>query len=251
MESNNIFHPTRFFLLLREEFSTKYRTALIALGAVAIVTMFFATIRDSNIHETWFPTLVLGGGFLFTSLAFNNWINKPGRQFYLHLPASNFEKFASKWLITALIYPIVIVGFYQVLIWVLASVTSETYQLFYVEGLDIFHENNVKIFKAYFVLQSIFLLGAASFNRFAILKTLFTLFVVGIALGLIGFTSFRLIFAEYWTGFETVGAGPQIDEDHKNWVEGPLFNFVQNLFWYALAPVALLIGFLKLKEKEV
>ena len=252
MEVNNIFHPTRFFLLLKEEITTRYRTSLIALGAATIVLVFFALMpQDEDFHEIWFPILLFAGGFIFTSISFSKLKNKPSRQFYLQLPGSHFEKFSTKWLLTAIVYPAVLIVFYQVYAWVLQGLSSPEMELFTMNAFEPFSEDNVFYLKLYLVLQTIFLVGAVAFNRFAIFKTLFTLFVAGLAIGLVAFIAIRLGFAEYWQGFETVGPGPELNEGFQNWVEHSFAKIMENLFWWGLAPVALIIGFLKLKEKEV
>lgn len=251
MESNNLFHPTRFFLLLKEEFTTKYRTALIALGAVVIATIFFATILEQELHENWFPTLLLGGGFVFSSMAFNNWVTKPGRQFYLHLPASQLEKFTSKWLVTAIIFPLVIIALYQLIVNFMLSIKYEGGNYFSITPFELFHPDNWILVKVYVVLQTIFLLGAVAFNRYAFLKTLFTLFVIGVTLAIFTFICVRLTFAEYWSGFEPIGYGPKLNQGFQDWVEGPFTDTIEKLFWWVLGPLALVIGFIKLKEKEV
>lgn len=257
MELNNIFHPRRLFLLLREELFFGRRNSLVFAGAtgllLVLIFIFNATSNDGwqDFHQTWFTILLYAGGFLFTSVAFSHFANKTSRQFHLALPASTLEKFTSKWLISAILYPIAIICIYQLYAWGLELFT-DNYVGVKIDPFTPFNKEYSLLIRIYIVLQSIFLLGATVFHRYSIFKTLFSLAVIGLFLALFTFICMRLVFAEYWTGPFTPGPeGPMPSEAFIAWIEGPFTTTMLNVFWWVLAPVVLVIGFLKLKEKEV
>lgn len=256
MEFNNIFHPRRFFLLLKEELFFGHRTSLFAAGAALLTLMLIAianTTQDNtwiDFHNTWFPITLLGGGFVFSSIAFNQLNTKPSKQFYLSLPASTLEKFSVKWLITALFYPTALVVIYQVFAW-LITMYAQSLSFAEMNAFQPLSAANVKFVKLYIVLQSIFLLGAIAFQKYSIFKTLFTLLLASMFIGLFTFLCVRIVFAEYWSGWQPIGPEPMPNQAFMDWMEFSLTRIMENLFWWVFAPLVLFIGFLKLKEKEV
>ena len=256
MEFNNIFHPRRFFLLLKEELFFGHRTSLFAAGAALLTLMLIAianTAQDNtwlDFHNNWFPITLLGGGFVFSSIAFNQLNSKPGRQFYLSLPASTLEKFSVKWLITALFYPIALVLLYQVFAW-LITMYAQSFNMMEMDAFQPLSAANVKFVKLYIVLQSIFLLGAIAFQKYSAFKTMSIVLLASMFIGFFTFLCIRIVFAEYWNGWEPTGPGPMPNQAFQDWMEFTLAPMMENLFWWVFAPFVLFIGFLKLKEKEV
>lgn len=265
MQANNIFDPRRFWLLLKEEIHLDYRRYLLGLGAafalLAVIWWFNGfdiNVNDhlAEFHYIWFGIILIGGGAFFTSIAYVPYGEKTSRLFYLNLPASTLEKFASKWFITAILYPLAIWLFYLVFSWVVNAVYMAYTGGTPFTALPAFGYKTWLFIRIYIVVQSLFLLGAVIFHRFAIFKTGFSLLLLGITLGLFTFICFRLIFPEVFDGLLSVGpySPNQVyepSESFKTFVETRMEDILTYLFWIVPAPVLLIIGYYKLKEKEV
>ena len=119
------------------------------------------------------------------------------------------------------------------------------------QQLSLFGDFQRSHIRLYMVLQSAFLIGAIVFQRYSIVKTSFSLMITGIGLLAFLFLCVRLLFSEYFDGFEMVGPGPQPKKGFDLWIEDTLWTAVQYAFYLLLWPTLLLIGYFKLKEKEV
>jgi hypothetical protein len=257
MTSNQFFTFPRFSNLLREEVSSGYRMTFIIASVVFAFLLLIFTINaaekdNAEFHQIWYSILLFVGGFYFTSTSFNELNRKEERMNYLALPASVFEKFSMKLLITTVGY---LVGL-TLLYWVFAQVEdiiSQKYFAFSFTAFNPFDEFYILMIKLYLVIQSVFILGAVAFNRFAFFKTLFALWLLEIALGIFIWILVRIIFAEYFEGLFRVSnnilAIP--DQSFQNFAEFTAWPFIQTIFWYALAPVLWVVTYFKLKEREV
>ncbi len=254
---SNVFDPKRFGLLLRKECRANHRTLLIVMALVVAFLLFSANVYADDpddgaawFNKTWYPVILFLGGFLFTSVSFQEFVGDAQRQFYLNLPASNLEKFAGKWLITAGVFPIAYTLLYQILSLLIGAWVKHLYN-FEFEILPLFGAFQRGYLQLYIVLQSIFLIGAIVFHRYAIVKTSFGLLLIGLALLASFYGCVRLLFPEYFDGFEVINPGPQLKEGFNDWIAGPFWTALQYAFYLLLWPVMLLIGYFKLKEKEV
>lgn len=255
---SNIFDPKRFGLLLRKEWRADHRTLLIIVALVITFLLLNALVYSDDpdngpqwFNRIWYPVILYLGGFLFTSLSFHELVADAQRQFYLTLPASNLEKFASKWVVTAIFFPIAYTLLYQVValgIGVAAKYYSGGYEL---EQLSLFGDFQRFHIRLFMVFQSVFLLGAVVFQRYSIVKTTFSLMIVGVGLLVFLYLCLRLVCPEYFNGFAMVEPGPQPKEGFDLWIEDTLWTAVQYAFYLLIWPTLLLIGYFKLKEKEV
>lgn len=264
MQANNIFDPRRFWLLLKEEFRLEYKRYLLGLGVVfgGLLIIWWANGLNNIVperqveefHYIWFGIILIGGGAFFTSLAYTQLGTKPTRLFYLNLPASALEKFSAKWLVTAIIYPIVIWGLYLLFSWLVNKI-----HIGYTDGkpftmLPAFGKTTWILMKIYLVVQSIFLLGAIVFHRYAIFKTAFSMLILGAFLVLATYIGFRIIFPEMFVGWSAPEPPTSVynfTDAFRTFVDEQLEGVMERIFWIAVAPFMLVIGFFKLKEKEV
>lgn len=264
MQANNTFDPRRFWLLLKEEFRLEYKRYLLGLGVVfgGLLMIWWANGLNNiaqerqlkEFHYIWFAIVLIGGGSFFTSLAYTQFGTKPTRLFYLNLPASILEKFSAKWFVTAIIYPIVIWGLYLVFSWLVNKI-----HIGYTDGkpfttLPAFGTITWTFIKIYLVVQSIVLLGAVVFHRYAIFKTAFSILVLQAFLVLFVYICSRIIFPEMFVGWSAPESPDRVysfTDTFKTFVEERMEGVLERIFWIAVAPVMLIIGFFKLKEKEV
>jgi ABC-type proline/glycine betaine transport system permease subunit len=103
----------------------------------------------------------------------------------------------------------------------------------------------------YLVTQSVFFLGAVIFRRFAFGKTIASLALLGIAFAVIAGVVLRIVFYDQfkgmtWTVSEDEFSLPgNVELFFRNYA-----HLLENLFWYALAPLLWVVVYFKLKETE-
>lgn len=252
--NNQTFDLRRFSLLLKKELWTGNKKPLIVAGAVFGFLILFAwSMTASNngyefLNFNLFPIVLFGGGFIFTSVAFYEFNDKTGTHHYLSLPASHFEKFLSKWLITAILFPIAIVLLY----WGYVKCADGLYHYYTEKSMTTWFINNWWTFfflKIYLVVQSIFLVGAIAFQKYTFFKTSVTTFLSILFFGILCMISFRLLFAAFFDGFEPVG---YMDTNHatRDFVQGTMLKWAEYALWFLVPPIMWAAGYFKLKEKE-
>lgn len=257
MTTSQIFDISRFFKLTRTEMSSGYKLTLIVAVVVFLFLLFLSTIMAMDgdtreFHEIWYSIILLGGGFYFTSTIFDELNRKEQRLQYLTTPASLFEKFSLKLLITTVGWIVGVTLLYwvfaQVADWIAAHYFSSSFSDF--EPFNEFYRMMIAI---YISVQSLFLLGAATFNRFSFFKTLFSLNLLGFVLLLFLFLIFRILFASYFDGFVMVDDNIRVQPSQGfiDFMEFKMWPLVQFLFWYVLPIIMWVVAFFKLKEREV
>ena len=263
METNQYFSLHRFGHLLRRDFTKSGKAFLILMTIMFVIWTISTTAqaddREHELHIMMFPQWLLIGGFIISSLAFYEFIKPTERQFYLQLPASNLEKFVSRWLLTGIVYTIGLVAYY----WLFSLFANWIGTSFYDHQFDAFtpfRGNNLIAIKAYLAAHTIFLAGAAAFKRFAFFKTLFTAIILAAIVALISLTSFRIIMADLFEGL--FHFRPELMIDGKMVPVEPSRKFVATLkefvpkyakfMGFIVAPIVILfIGYFKFKETEL
>lgn len=255
---NNTFDFNRFSLLLKKELWSGNKKPLIIGGAIFGFLILIASLQIywSGGYEgfNWmmFPNVILGGGLIFTSVIFYEFNDKTGTHHYLSLPASTFEKFLSKWLITAVLFPIVA----SLLFWVYTKIGDTIYlnhdpksgyapwQL--TDWWSLF------FLKIYIVYQSTFLIGAIVFQKYTFFKTSVVHWLIAIISVIIFAILFRIIFNEF---FESLFQ-PRTDifwdssDEVNHFMENRFQPMLEYLLWFLVPPIMWAVGFFKLKEKE-
>ena len=251
--NNQTFDFRRFSLLLQKELWTGNKKPPIIVGAVFGLLMLFAwfmieTGEYKYLNFNLFSFLLFGGGFIFTSIIYYEFNDKTGTHHYLSLPASTFEKYLSKWFITAVLFPIVFV----LLFWIYVKLGDRLYYSYTEESITTWFINNWWTFffiKIYFVVQSIYLVGAIAFQKYTFFKTSLTGILSFILFGILCLTAHRIIFASYYDGLEIVEG---FDTNHatRDFVLGTMLNWAEYALWLLTPPIMWAAGFFKLKEKE-
>lgn len=252
MKGTSQFYISRFFLLLKLEIFRSLKgilmTFAIVFGVMFILGFLLAIVLDADLsvysHAGNFAFSLLTGGFILSSLAFSDLGHTLKRYRYLTLPASGFEKLLSMWLLTSigwiLVFTLAFVA-YAALANVLGSVI---FRSIIFQPFDPFGIIPVQAIKYYFVLQGIFIAGAATFKAYVFPKTILSLVVFALTCGLI----FYLFLHDMFT----------LDEDYflkenvfMNMQVYRFWQFAVWLFWWVLAPLSWVVAYLGLKEKEV
>jgi len=130
-------------------------------------------------------TLYKYGGYFLTSGIFNELGKKSSASQMLTLPASTFEKFAAGWILTYLLYTVVVVGLLYIAGIVLGInpiLTSQQLSDPIVNMSNVYFLDALLTFTAF---HSVFFLGSIYFNGNNFLKTLLAIVVFFIIIGII------------------------------------------------------------------
>lgn len=256
---NNTFDFNRFSLLLKKELWSGNKKSIIVAGAVFGFLILYALLMIYNkgpmyqfINWNLFPMVLFGGGLIFTSAIFHEFNDKMGTHHYLSLPASTFEKFLSKWLITAILFPIVA----SVLFWVYTKI-GDAFYLNYYPGTDYIPWEltdwwSIFFLKIYIVYQSTFLIGGIVFQKYTFFKTSIVHWIISLASVIIGAILFRIIFANQFEGLFSINQDidMQTSDEVIHFMENKFLSILEFALWFLVPPIMWAIGFFKLKEKE-
>jgi hypothetical protein len=246
------FNISRFGLLMKMELF-RSRNAVVMTFVIAFGLLFFigflldAAVEPRPVfdsHHSNYASSLLIGGFILSSLAFNDLGNTLKRYQYLTLPASTFEKFLSMWLLTSFGWIISFTLIYTMYTFLVNSLGPILFDKMTFPAFEPFSEFPINSMRAYFVLQGAFLVGAAHFRGYAFAKTLLVLILVAAVIGaLVFFTLKGAFLSEHECSGDDCELVDQV-EAHGFWL------LLQWLFWWALAPLFWLTAYLGLKDQE-
>ncbi len=249
------FSLSRFKLVLKRYMVLNQRTWIIgflSVGGFLLLISILPYISDminltgggfSSIRDTAIFFYVLGG-LLLTSMIFNE-IHTPNSAFqFLTLPATTFEKLASVWFATTIVYTLAAISGIFVL-----SVIYET-----VEGINLgiwsrfslfnpFQPQILSTILSYLFYQSIFLLGAVYFRKNNFLKTF--LVIITFFLGLFFFVNIIVLIIGL-SQFEGFSFGISLGPNAPTWL-----TILEYLVGFILTLMFLLFSYLQLKNKQV
>ena len=274
------FSVKRLIQLIREDLIRKrWPITLVLLSAFIVSTIYFFMVSNGmkgaileengfqdrfvqlyKFHIYVFPWALVFTGIIYSSLAFLELSTKETKIFFLTLPATNFEKWLSKWLHTAILFPLVFVLLYQLFIlWTYNYLAETGITLVWrsltdpIVGWSVFY---------YIVLQSIFFLGAVSMPKYSFVKTVVVMVLVLLGLNYLYMFIYQWLVPELSLsdlGFPgLVHVNEALDEYELRFSNG-LQELWENrtLFWpihlFAMScfPLLLLASYFKLTEKKV
>ena len=276
-----LFTPRRFGQLLLRDFANGYRGWLIAAAAVAGTVIVVSALTAlgisqgenirfngaSNFHVGFYIQLLFLGGFISTSFAFREVRQNGAGIFYMTLPASQFEKFASKLLVTSIGYALGSLVFYTAT----AAASEGINRVIFGSGHGFFNPFDPMILRAagmYLLAQSIFLLGSIWFKKLAFVRTVLWLSVVAIGAVAVTAVAARIILAGHFVpsmvqaGAARIGGWSlNLGNDFLASRFGPgspgsaglmIFKTIAEVLLVgALAPVCWLAAYFRLRETEV
>lgn len=186
------------------------------------------------------------GGYIFTSMGFNE-LHSPHKAYqYLTLPATNIEKLASVWFLTTILYVAVSIILLAALVIVCnlfaLIMGSQTISFGFLLNFPIWN-----IIKVFFITQSIFLLGSIYFRKNNFLKTILALIVVGFILMIYVAINGYLFVGPDFHGIdnsEMSGSMSVFMEDTFPVIMKYLFNIITAPFFYV-------VTYFVLKERQV
>ncbi len=274
------FSPKRFSQLLLRDFTSGYRATLISMAAVAggILLIAVLTALGNALTGNWqapnaelyfgmFTNVLFFGGFIISSLAFKEAHRGGSGIFYLTIPSSTFEKFASKLLVTSL-------GFAAgtlVLITATSAVSEGVVRLVFGSGFGFFNPFSRIVLECvgiYLVAQSVFLMGSLFFKKLAFVKTVLWFVIFGVVTLIVVWIAARIFMPDNFTWDGMHFGGNQSGEAFFKWSEESIMQAfgrgtrgargleafklaAKILFYGAMAPVCWLASYFRLGEIEV
>jgi hypothetical protein len=260
MKTTNIISPNRLLYLLKRDILSNINTTLIVFGAVTAVIYIISAIMAYNnapsgqLYFSLFTNLLFVGGFIVTSMIFKEMHKKETAQNYMLLPASNFEKFFSRLLISTIGYALITVIGITVISYLSEGVNSLIFKRHNVI-FNPFTEMVWKLMAHYLVAQSIFFLGAVFFRKYHFIKTINVIFLIQLSLSIIAGIFIRIIFFDYFDGFFNLNEiNFQIQWDALKINPELIKRLITTgkiLYWLVPAPLFWTISYFRLKEAEV
>jgi hypothetical protein len=262
------FNPRRLFLILKRDFVNGYRGLLITMaavgGAMLVVSFLSALVgaTGGDIYTPFYLCLIFIGGYIYSATVFKEMHQTGTGSFYLTLPGSRLEKFGSKLLVSSVGFALGMLLF----ITATSAVSELINRAVLGRGNLVFNPLSISILKltaVYLVTQSVYVLGSVWFRKLAFLKTALVLCILYFAFAIIAGLVFRLVFADYFTGWSMTAAGQASFNQWAMsyfgseqgalawWQSGVLPIFLRVLFWGCVAPVCWIIAYIRLGETEV
>lgn len=270
MQANNIFNLRRMQFFVQKHAMDHLRFYLMGSLAVFVLSTVigvFAVLSHNGIEHLsdFMPTYYIGlflGGLLFTSRSFNELANKEKGVDYLMIPASQFEKYFTLFLVTTvgyfLFYHLSCYLSFKIIENVQASVTGQQIERNY-QFLSNPDEKQY-VYYGYFVLQSIFLLGATCFHKYSFLKTFFCIFIFLFGLYVINCIIITLLFGfqgEFWKRSVPFFMVNKLEGGPISWhttayvIPRWLLDVYLFIIRFLLAPVLWTIAYFRLKDQEI
>ena len=257
MNKSILFNPLRFYLMVRNTIWLKRWKILLISATVGTLVVLICGIAASQrtgtiLHQVLYPFFLYGSGFIVTARAFQELDDAKAAGTWLMIPASTFEKFSSRLFLTSIGY---VAG--SMLVYFMVAVISKglnqmifefSHPLF--NPLDPWVRYNAAL---YLVLQSLFLVGAIYFRRFAYVKTILFLsllslvFLIGLFVmskWILGDNIRALLSGEYLISWELLSM------QWAGQIRDALLFWIKIGFWGVLAPLCYVITYFRLREIE-
>ena len=258
----------RIGLFVRKDLVESLRSSIIAVLAVAgvvFVVYVGAAIFErvgvpigsietdaANGFDTIFSIIIYAGGLLISSRAFRESHDNARNHEWFMLPASIEEKFTARLLLTSVGF-VVVVSVTLFLTSALAAATSQIATRINFGVFNPFSREALLVILNYFVVQSIFLLGATYFKRHHFIRTMLALVVFMIGFSLFAGVVLRLVYHPYFTGMIPTPAFDQfaIGLERMERAGRTLKVVGEIIYWAVIAPFCWFIAYLRLRETEV
>jgi uncharacterized membrane protein HdeD (DUF308 family) len=264
----------RIAYLLKKDVVEIYRPAVLVSATVAgvllVVSLLICIFGDGSAarasfpqgvqgHDVVFGLLLVLGGALITSRAFSEVHDRSRNHEWFMLPASTLEKFLNRLVLTSVGYSIIVIVGYFAATAITAGITLA------VTGnhLGIFNPLDREVWQAvanYWLAQSIFLFGAAYFRKTHFVKTVLSVIVLAISLGIFTAIVLRIVFTGYFDGLEPTAELARLFENFDDrfiwfgWGErlARTLSVIANIIrWGVIGPLFWTLTYFRLRETEV
>lgn len=267
---NQVYDFKRIMLLARFKFSLHKKTLMLTvLGYFALLFIigFFIAYANRNhpynlynfvpFHYVGMLIMIMLGGIVLASRAFQD-MNTPEKAItQILIPASAFEKFLVPLISTSLIW--VVFSFVSYLafslifncVWVCAF--GFEFEVF--NGLKVFnHPWVLEIVLAFFLAHSIFILGAATFRKYPIVKTILAQWIIQWAYSLFAIVIILILFGSmenFGNAMNHIDHSQFPTERFDPVVLEAQARFLLKSLMVALTAALYVTAYFKLKEREV
>lgn len=225
----------RLYQLIKIDIITNKKNILVTSAAfIVILALLPFHVSGSADAYSW---ILYIGGFMITNQALNEMHDHRKAFSYLTLPCSNFERFLSKFLLTTIIFAIALLAVFYFFS-VLSVVTNG---LFFHRDVAVFDLASMGLWidiGKYIILQSIFLLGAAYFQKHSVTKTTLALGCLFIVLAI-------LLFLFSWITCPSCSQSGLFELISKS------FNGLYFVLWMVVAPICWFITYVRIAESEI
>lgn len=270
---NQVFDFKRMMLLARFKFNLHKKVLFLSvMGYFALLFIIGFFIAYANrgasqvtefftiFHLVSLPILMVLGSILLAGRSFQD-MNTPEKStMQILIPASTFEKYTLYLLSTSVLWMIFSFVFYQVFSILFNGLWSLIYgfEFVYFNAFNIFDIFMIdQIILGYLLMHSVYLLGAAAFKKYPIVKTILTQFVINWGFGILAFI-FMLIF---FGSMEDFGIKMKTLDNYDGqftWLHSMTPEEIEYKSRFLLRSLTILLtaalyvtGYYKLKEREV
>ncbi len=235
----------RDLVMLRGTFTTGLSLAIVLLFPFCLLNMVWDKQLDLGEFFGIFGLFYIPLGIIFTFALFREFNNNKTNHLYLAIPISIPERLVAKWLTVTFIYTVVF-SVIAVLVGTLAIVFGIIAFGADFNLLSLFSEHYWKVVKIYFVLQPIFMVGAISFTKNRIGKTILALGILFLGFMLFNFLLYAML--NYGAGvFSENGLGSQAFDK----AGADFSTFGRWFYGLIFGPLMLVVAYFKMTEKEV
>lgn len=262
MTTQDTFHPTRFYLLIRNGIILNQSTLLIVSAAVGGILVFLSAIDTflgyrPRFHQGLYLGVLYVGGLIVTSRIFKDFHDTIKGPAWLLIPASLLEKASSRIALSTAVYVIT-----TMLIYFGFSLLSEGFNwLLFGRHHPLFNPFDQWVLHGvafYFVFQAPLLVGAIYFQRHSLSKTILVLLgytsvffvVVGIATWLIFGDYFHGLLSNLETLIEQTGTTDEAIITNMGRLGSVALWTWRIIFWAIIPPLCWTICYYRLKETE-
>lgn len=256
----------RLVFMLRHDWAKYWKKILMIIGgafmSATLIALLFTLTGDhalvaNEMHLVLFPLILFFGGMFLVSLSFRDLNNDTERIFYLGMPASHLEKYASRFIYTGILFPLFISIVYCIYAFLYDSVvlmaldSGITRFSFFSNIFEGSTPTSFDFLKFYLPLHSIFFLGAIAFRKLAFFKTLFTGFVFFFMMVSVGYITARIVLPELFAGGGFLQE-PTIEPNE--WFKEMFETYLDDILYIIgliITPIVFWVaGYFKLTEKE-
>ncbi|WP_143059093.1 hypothetical protein [Chitinophaga arvensicola] len=271
MQPNNVFNLRRMQFYLQKHITDHYRfysmsmLAIFGIMTVLGVLMILLARDPFNRLSDLVPFYFIGlffGGMLFTSRSFNELGSKEKGVDFIMLPASQFEKFVTLFLVSTIGF----LAFYNLSCYVSFKIIQSV-QLAALDrkiemNYDFFDNPKEKVYfyYVYVVLQAAFLLGATYYHKYSFIKTILSVFVFAFLVWCVNAFLVTCIFGfqhEFWKRSVPFFMVNKLEGGPISWhttvylIPEWLRHFYDFALKFLIAPILWTIAYFRLKDQEI
>lgn len=221
------------------------------LVGIVLIFLFsiFNMIWDKQLSQDEFfgifRLVYIPMGVLFTFSIFKEFNDPKANQLYLSIPISIQERLASKWFTVAVLYTLVYT-FLAIITGILALLFGAVVLNADFNISSLFSIEYWNVLKVYFLVQPFFLIGAISFRKNRIGRTMLALGILVLVFTLFNFLLFGIFNHNYGLFSGDAVVSEAFDKTAAD------FSALGRWFYgLLLGPVMLIVAYFKMKEKEV